>query len=543
MAEISSENEKEAYSRLLAQLQTSFKSGVQTRFDDMRAVLMEFKNGGDPTAPLKALHGLAHRLSGAAGTFGVATLAEAAKRLDDECTRLVRAETSGMASRPNLSRLVSLTTDLITIDIGTVMLRDEVSSAIYGIEPPLTQRDGSIFILDDDESVCEWISLSAMGNGYKTDFLTNSTLFPLIYNTGLNLMFLDLDMPGMDGVEIIRFLAQKNSQIGLVLMTHHDDAVLYAARDLAIGHGLNVHGILQKPFLPEDLVALFRRLADIELASQPMAAKDKSFPQTGSDELPSVADLESAITNRDLTVSYHPLVNIQNNVIVAFEALARWRHREKGAIPPNYFIALAEEYDLIAPLTTLVLNKATDDMMNFPELFDGVNIAVNISEKLLSDLTLPENLLSVVHEKRLNPRKFTFEITENTINTNLNSALDVLTRIRLKGAALSIDDFGTGHSSLSRLRKLPFNEIKIDKSFVSNFDHDFENRIIVENTIALAKNLSMRVIAEGVEKRVHLDLLKKLGCDLAQGFFYCRPMSIKDLLPWAEEWRNTESST
>jgi EAL domain-containing protein (putative c-di-GMP-specific phosphodiesterase class I)/HPt (histidine-containing phosphotransfer) domain-containing protein len=518
-------------------LQESFASGLEVRFGVLATAVSQLLGAADLIERNDALTLIcdhAHRLAGAATTFGAPNLGGLANSLEKKCVSI--SSISGKGSEQDISAVAVLADALIKFDVEQLTFDEGDDTGIFEVAQTLASHDSSIFVLDDESMICELIMAGAIAKGFAVDFVTDPTLFPLIYSPGLDILFLDLAMPGMDGAEIIRFLAEKESTAGLVLMSVHEDSLLHAVRDLAVDHGLAVHAILRKPISSGELSVVFDQLLEIESKTQPNIGDSGLLPQAGSDELPSAADLDAAIVNGELNVAYQPKIDIEQNSIIGYEGLARWRHPEKGAIPPSYFIPLAEEYDLIDRLTDYIMDMVTDDVKNNPAIFENMKISVNISEKLLSDLSLPEKIVSKILNKNLDPKFFTFEITENTINANPKSALDVLTRFRLKGVTLSIDDFGTGHSSLSRLRKIPFNEIKIDKSFIANFDYDIENRIIVENTISLAKKLSLTVVAEGVEKSVHLDLLKTLGCDVGQGFFFGRPMEVGGLENWAKDW-------
>ena len=518
-------------------LQNSLLTGIEAKLESLSLTLISLKKADNPhemSEALTQIHGHAHRLGETASTFGALELGRMARALELECLGLL-GRTDDI-SKPECATVEASTDALINIAIGPSLFEGRVETELFETAGASTHRNSSIFVLDDEPVICELVAGAAKAKGFAADFVTKSDLFPLVYNSSLDVIFLDLSMPGMDGVEIIRFLAEQESTVGLVLMSVHEDTVLHAVRDLAIDHGLAVHGILRKPIMLGELTAVFDSLAELDSRLLSNRVLGSSLPQAGSDELPSAADLEMAIANGGLSVAYQPKIDIPTNRIVGFEGLARWRHPEKGAIPPGYFIPLAEEYDLIDDLTTYMVEAVTDDMANNVSIFEDMKISLNISEKMLSDLSLPERIVAKISSKNLNTKDFTFEITENTINSNPKSALDVLTRLRLKGFTLSIDDFGTGHSSLSRLRKIPFNEIKIDKSFVATFESDIENRIIVENTISLAKKLSLTVVAEGIEKRIHLDLLKSLGCDVGQGFYFSRPMAVDGLLAWVTAW-------
>ena len=187
---------------------------------------------------------------------------------------------------------------------------------------------------------------------------------------------------------------------------------------------------------------------------------------------------------------------------------------------------MAEQHNLIDKLTRWVLNTAVKQEQEWNVRNINIGVAVNISAFDVTSLTLPEQLASLIKKSELDPTKITLEVTESALMGELVTSLDILTRMRLKGIGLSIDDFGTGYSSLSQLHRVPFSELKIDRSFVSNMATDSEAKAIVKTCIMLGHELNMDVIAEGVETEADLETLKLLKCDLAQGYYFSKPLDI-----------------
>ncbi|NOR51168.1 MAG: EAL domain-containing protein, partial [Gammaproteobacteria bacterium] len=215
--------------------------------------------------------------------------------------------------------------------------------------------------------------------------------------------------------------------------------------------------------------------------------------------------------------------------IIGLEALVRWQHKEHGVIYPDHFIPLAEQHGLIGHLTHWVIGKVVQQERQWQEAGIFVTVSVNISAQDITSLTLPEQLAELLADNLLDPTRLILEVTESALMGKLVTSLDILTRLRLKGVGLSIDDFGTGYSSLSQLHRVPFTELKIDRSFVSNMVEDADARAIVKTCIILGHELKMYVVAEGVETKEQFELLKQLKCDMAQGIFFSKAVSAEKI--------------
>ena len=245
-----------------------------------------------------------------------------------------------------------------------------------------------------------------------------------------------------------------------------------------------------------------------------------------------MGELRQAIDREELELHYQPKVHIGTGLVKEVEALVRWRHQVHGLMPPDQFIPLAESTGLINPLTLWVLNEGLRQCAIWRNEGLELGVAVNLSAQVLLDLDLPDIVARVLDSHDVPPSKLVIEITESTIMVDRDRAMQVLTRLAAMEVRLSIDDFGTGYSSLSYLSRMPVKEIKIDKSFVMDMDHDGNNASIVRATIDLAHNLGLEVIAEGVENDVVLSCLEALGCDAAQGFHFARPVDAERFAQW-----------
>ena len=387
-----------------------------------------------------------------------------------------------------------------------------------------------ITIIDDEPAMAKLVAEVAQQAGFKTQQFHHARDFFKDYDDKSDVIVLDLMMPDIDGVELIRYMADQKYQARLVLMSGFDTSVLRSAQKLATEHGLNVVGSIHKPFRFNTLYSLFKQL-------QPLPSPTKSnISQSQID----IEELKEAVINKDeLVVHYQPQVCLKSGKAHGVEALVRWQHPQRGLIGPDNFIVLAEKNNLISELTWIVLKKVAMQCAQWRDENINITTAVNLSAKLLNDLKLPEQAHELVESYGLNESQIAIEITETALMDELDKSLEILTRLRMKNFYLSIDDFGTGYSSLVQLYRAPFSQIKIDRSFVMEMEQEKEARAIVETTIMLGHKLGMEVVAEGVETQSTFDALKHLGCDYAQGYFIARPMPAEEFTDW---FRNNQEA-
>ncbi len=332
-------------------------------------------------------------------------------------------------------------------------------------------------------------------------------------------------MPEMDGVEFVRHLGEVGYRGGLVLVSGEDERILRTVGQLAAAHQLDVRASLRKPVALERLAELVRG-GD---APAPARAPAGRGPYEAG-------RLRQAIAGGELINFYQPIVAIATGEVRGVETLVRWRHPEDGLVYPDGFIALAEEHGLIDDLTQAVLLGALAQARAWGDRGQALKVAVNVSMENLTSLDFPDIVAGAVAAAGVGPGTLSLEVTESRLMTNPRAALDILIRLRLKHIVLSIDDFGTGHSSQAQLRDIPFEELKLDRGFVHGASRAPALRAMLEANIRMAHQLGMWTVAEGVEDLDDWTLLRELRSDFAQGYFIARPMPGDAIPGWLGEW-------
>lgn len=379
-----------------------------------------------------------------------------------------------------------------------------------------------ITVIDDEPDMAMLVSEVAQHAGFESSQFYHAKEFIEKYDGRSDVIILDLMMPDTDGVELIRYLAEQNCPAQLILMSGFDSGVLRSAQKIAVEQGLNFVTTINKPFRFNELYGVLSKL-EIE----PRATVSK-----GDDRPVELEELELALSDNQFVVFYQPQVDLQDGAVLGVEALVRWQHPQRGLIAPAAFIEFTEQNNLIGDLTWVVLKDVVAQCKQWVHENIDISISVNLSAKVLKDLGMPERVQNLVKCHGLKESQIIMEITETALMDELARSLEILTRLRMKNFRLSIDDFGTGYSSLVQLHRAPFSEIKIDKSFVIEMERDMEARAIVETIIMLGHKLGMKVIAEGVETQAAMDVLKRLGCDYAQGYYIARPMPAGEFSAW-----------
>ncbi len=340
----------------------------------------------------------------------------------------------------------------------------------------------------------------------------------------IDFIMCDLNMPELDGIQFLRQLKDHVFSGAICILSGEDQLVVETAQKLAHLHSLRIVGALQKPLNVGDLDQLIPRISESD-------AKEKSRPFFSVSE----SALRNAIDKGQIEPFYQPKVEVSSRKIVGVEALARWTHPQFGMIAPGDFIPVAEQSGLIGNLTSAVLTRAMDDAKRLQACGIFIKTAINIAADLLHNLDFPDRISAEIEAAGLNPPDFVLEVTESGILQKTSDPMEVLTRLRIKGFGLSIDDFGTGHSNVDQLRNFPFSELKIDRSFIQGATKDSISKAIVDAAVLLGRELNMRLVAEGVETQSDWNFVAENGIDEIQGFLVAKPMPAMEFMRWHNE--------
>jgi EAL domain-containing protein (putative c-di-GMP-specific phosphodiesterase class I) len=369
-----------------------------------------------------------------------------------------------------------------------------------------------LLVVDDEPAFGRLVKKVAEGMGFEVVATEDPRAFAKTARSWHpDVIITDLNMPGVDGIQLLRSLAADKCAASIVLASGSDSKVLEAAMQLGRERGLKMSDVLQKPVRVDTLRDLLGKLRPVTKTLL-------------SD------DLGNAILADHLFLEYQPKLDLKLGRFTGVEALVRWRHPEHGLIRPDQFIPLAEQTELIHRLTDWVVASAVQQSALWRAENLALDVAVNISAKDIEDLDLPDRLQQHCSDAGVAPASIIIELTETGAMREAVQMMDVLTRLRLKGFTLSIDDFGTGYSSLVQLQKMPFSEVKIDRAFVMQMMSNKDCKVIVEIIIDLARRLGLESVAEGVEEEAALNCLAELGCDVAQGYHLSRPVAA-DRIP------------
>lgn len=337
-----------------------------------------------------------------------------------------------------------------------------------------------------------------------------------------DVIFCDLNMPGMDGVELVRHLAEHHFGGCVVLVSGEEDRILRTAADLARRRKLRLLGALRKPVALDDLQWMLGE------ANRHVEARLSAGPKDPVD----VKDLCAALEAGRVINYYQPQVDIASGRVIGVETLVRLRHPTEGVVAPDRFIPVAEAHGLIEDVTLAVLETALLQAKAWQGAGLPLRVAVNVSMDCMRALDLPDTVARRMAELHLPPERLVLEVTESQLMKDPIALLDIGVRLRLKRIGLAIDDFGTGYSSLAQLRDVPFDELKIDRGFVHGASRDGDLLALLESNLVLARRLGIKVVAEGVECPNDYELLRQLRCDVAQGYLIAKPMPANEFTEW-----------
>ena len=378
-----------------------------------------------------------------------------------------------------------------------------------------------LLVVDDEKSIRQYLSVVCKRLGFEVESARDKAMLERhLIGFSPDVVLLDLQLPGEDGVQLLKMLKNHGSDARVILVSGMDERTMSTAVKVGESLGLNMDGALTKPVLID---TLRNKLGNLGRQSSKVRADE----------------LENAIASGEIRPAFQPKAvrrSDANWAITETEALARWHRRDSSIVYPGEFLGVAERAGLLGKLTASMLEQVASQLRRWETRGHKLSAAVNLSPSTLTDSRLPDRLEKLMKKYTLENSRLTLELTESAAIQNEGLAMEILSRLRIMGFGLSIDDFGTGYSSLEQLYRMPFNELKIDRFLVRDIGVRREAEMIAEAIISLGHKLNLAVCAEGVETAVAVDFLYEAGCDKLQGFYLGRPSSAEALEHKAREF-------
>ena len=373
-----------------------------------------------------------------------------------------------------------------------------------------TVRGQTAIVIDDMPEMAQFLCDLCRATGMEAVRYGDALSVDAAALRAASMIFLDLNLPGVDGVELMRVLGSQRLGTPIILVSSHDNCILEAAAAAGRECGLRIHGVLHKPFSIARFEGLVLSVGD-------------AGPLPGHQARVDPEQVRIALETNAIEPWFQPKIRLDRLEIVGFEALARLRLPDGEILLPAQFIDAASEAGLLGRLTDRMLVLALDAWRDWSQKGFDWSVAVNVPASRLQDIRFPDQLEELYKLWGIDRRGLILEITETELLDHYGNAMDTLARLAMKRVSLSIDDFGTGFSSLTQLKRLPCMEMKIDRSFISDIDSNEHSEVIARKSIELGRELGLTVTAEGIENQRQADLLGRMGCDNGQGFFISRP--------------------
>jgi len=341
---------------------------------------------------------------------------------------------------------------------------------------------------------------------------------------------IDLSLPGMDALELIRRLSELKCRSGIIVVGAQSSAVLISVETMAQAYGVNIWGTLAKPVAPARLEALIQHA--LLPAAQRSTEGHRQLPQF------SFSEVGQALQDGQFDPYFQPKIELETGQVKGLEMFARWRHPVFGVLEPVSFMRVLEQNKRIDFLDWTLIEKSVAACRVLHDQGIPISVSINVDPSTLAHPQFMEQMAACLERHRIMADYITFEMTESAVLTTEPHFIERLIRLRMKGYGLAIDDYGTGRSNLQLLARIPFSELKIDRSFVDGAFKKPAIAAVLRSCLGLARNLDRRSVAVGVETKEDWDFLQGLGCTYAQGYYIAKPMPVEEFPAWLTDWRH-----
>lgn len=361
-----------------------------------------------------------------------------------------------------------------------------------------------------------------------SDGLSALRLLEIGLTPPVNIALMDLSLPGMDGLEVIRRLAQVDCRVGIIVIGAHSADVLFSVETMAEAYGVDMLGSSAKPISSarlQELVALYN-----EPSTEPQP--EPELPEF------TFAEVGRGLQAREFDPFFQPKIELETGAVRGLEMFARWRHPQHGVLGPAAFVPVLESVRRIDFLDWSMIEKSVAACRNLHDKGIPISFSINVDPSTLAHPQFIAQITACLERHRILPDYITFEITESSVLTTNPHFLERLLRLRMMGFGLAIDDYGTGRSNLQLLAAIPFSELKIDRSFVDGASRKRAISTVLKSYLGLARSLSRQACAVGVETKQDWDFLQGLGCTYAQGYYIASPMPVDDIPGWLNDWKH-----
>jgi EAL domain-containing protein (putative c-di-GMP-specific phosphodiesterase class I)/DNA-binding NarL/FixJ family response regulator len=390
--------------------------------------------------------------------------------------------------------------------------------------------DMNFLVAEDDDFQRRWLAIMLANLGVKNiiEVADGFAALKILENrdTPIDISIIDLNMPGMDGIELIRHIAKDDHPGSIILASALDRSLLFSVETMSKAYGVDLLGTIEKPATPENLLAL------VKLYHPRSERRETQTTITSF----TFVDLHRALANREFEPLFQPKVELANGHVKGAEAFTRWRHPEYGIIAPSDFIPALEEIGEMEAFAWIVIEKSIAACKMWHQRGYPISVSINLAPSCLGHAEFSDKLIDFVTMQEFDPQYIVIEVTESAAVTYAPYFLENLARLRMKGYGISVDDYGTGHSSMQQLLRIPFSELKIDRSFVAGAYTNHALELVLSSSLEVCRKLNKESVAVGVETQHDWDFLHKLGCTYAQGYYIAKPMDGGILPMWMDEW-------